>query len=268
MAGRGTFYTATYGNFAAPFLADIRARTYGRDIGQNGWLTVDEFLGFFDWLGLSTGSVVLDVGSGSGGPALFMAATLGCDVTGVELNPSGVTAANEQVQQQGLGSRARFLAADASQPLPLHDGAFTAVVCIDAINHLRGRLQVLRDWHRLLAPGGRILYTDPVVVTGLVSNEDIALRSSIGYSLFAPPGEDERLMAEAGFEMTRRADATANIASVSRRWHAARAEHRARLVEIEGETEFDSMQEGMSAVHRLSSERRLSRTVFVAEKRS
>src|SRR5262249_46330405 len=67
MAQHGTFYTATYGNFAAPFLEEIRAHTYGEDIGQNSWLTADEHRRFLSLLELSADSAVLDVGSGSGG---------------------------------------------------------------------------------------------------------------------------------------------------------------------------------------------------------
>jgi SAM-dependent methyltransferase len=266
MSASGTFYTATYGHFTVPYLGQIRAETYGEDIGQNGWLTVDEFTAFFGWLGLDAGSAVLDVGSGSGGPALYMARQLGCQVTGVDRSEPGVTAGNEEAQRQGLASQARFLAADASTTLPFEAGRFSAVMCLDAVNHLPHRLHVLEDWYRLLAPGGRILYTDPVVVTGLVSNEEIAARSSIGYSQFGPPGENERLITQAGFRLVRCEDGTANIAAVSERWHAARAKQRAYLTGIEGEAEFSNMQEGMSAVHRLSSERRLSRTVFVGEK--
>jgi SAM-dependent methyltransferase len=269
MPDDGAFYTATYGNFTAACLRQVRAETYGgEDIGQNGWLTAAEFRCFSGWLGIDAGSVVLDVGSGSGGPALFMARELGCRVTGVDRDEHGVAAANEQAQRDGLDGRAWFLAADASKPvLEFPAGAFTAVMCIDAITHLPGRGHVLEDWHRLLAPGGRILYTDPVVLTGLVSSEEIAARSSIGYTEFAAPGEDERLIAAAGFELLHREDATANIAAVSGRWHAARARHRTGLVQIEGETGFEEMQAGMATVHRLSSERRLSRIVFVGEKR-
>jgi ubiquinone/menaquinone biosynthesis C-methylase UbiE len=53
---------------------------------------------------------------------------------------------------------ARF-AADAGLPLPFADASFDAVVCIDAINHRPDRLGVLRDWHRVLKPGGRIMFT-------------------------------------------------------------------------------------------------------------
>jgi len=266
MSAQSTFYAATYGKFMAPCLREVRAETYGEDIGQSGWTTVGELTDFFAWLGLGASSVVLDAGSGSGGPAVYLARTLGCDVTGVERDVRGVATANEEAERQGLAGLARFIAADASQALRFTAGAFTAVMCVDAMNHLPGRLQVLRDWHRLLAPGGRILYTNPVVITGLVSTQEIALRSAAGPSEFASPGVDERLIAQAGFQLIRREDATAGIAAVSGRWHTARARHRASLAEIESETGFENIQEGMAAVHQLATERRLSRIVFVGEK--
>ncbi len=78
---------------------------------------------------------------------------------------------------------------DASDALPFADAQFDALVCIDAINHLPGRLSVLREWRRVVKEDGLILFTDPITVTGLLSNEEIAIRSSIGYFLFTPPGE-------------------------------------------------------------------------------
>ena len=59
-------------------------------------------------------------------------------------------------------------------------------------------------------------------MTGLLSNEEIAIRSSIGYFLFAPPGEDARLISEAGFVLERTEDTTENMATISKGRHDAR----------------------------------------------
>ena len=79
---------------------------------------------------------------------------------------------------------------------------------------------------------------------------------------------NERLIDEAGFALARREDVTENAAGVSRRWHDARADDREAMVKIEGAERYEGLQEFFSMVHRLTSERRLSRFVYVAEKRA
>ena len=117
--------------------------------------------------------------------------------------------------------------ADASQPLPFSDGSFDAISCIDALNHLPGRYAVFADWARLLAPGGRLLFTDPVTITGLVGAEELAIRSSIGYFDFAPLGEDERLLVAAGLKVLAVEDLTEAVAGVARHRCTARAQRAA-----------------------------------------
>lgn len=259
-------YDSAYGNFATAILEQVRREAFGKDIGQNNWLTADEYLRFFKWLELKSTSNVLEIACGSGGPALFMARTVGCRILGIDNNENGIATASQMAQEQSLDSRLRFQLADASQPLPFEDELFDSIVCIDAINHLPNRSHVLAEWYRVLKPDGRILFTDPIVVTGLLSNEEIAIRSSIGYFLFAPVGEDERLLKEASFELIRCEDVTENEVKVSRRWHDARAKRGDDLLKIEGEKTFEGLQQFLSVVYTLSNERRLSRFVFVARK--
>jgi ubiquinone/menaquinone biosynthesis C-methylase UbiE len=78
---------------------------------------------------------VLEVASGSGGPALFMVHETGCSVTGIELHQAGVAAANDAAGQRGLVDRARFMVGDARERLPFGGGSFDAVLCVDSINH-------------------------------------------------------------------------------------------------------------------------------------
>jgi hypothetical protein len=99
-----------------------------------------------------------------------------------------------------------------------------------------------------------------------VTNEELAARSSIGLFMFAPPGVNERLIEEAGFDLERREDVTENAAMTSKRWHDARAEDRAALLKIEGDERFQGLQEFFATVHRLTSERRLSRIVYIARR--
>lgn len=266
MSEKIDLFDSTYGHFEADVLARVRRKTFGEDFGQNSWTTAEEYRRWIRALGLRESSTVLEVASGSGGPALFLAKETGCRVHGVDINAHGIATANERARAMGLAARATFVEASADEPLPFPAESFDAVLCIDSANHFPRRLQVLVEWHRVLRPGGMALFTDPVVVTGLVSNEEFAARSSIGYFVFAPPGVNERLIEEAGFLLLQGEDVTENAAVVSGRWHEARAADRQALVQIEGETRYEGLQRFFHVVHRLTSERRLSRIAYLLRK--
>lgn len=261
------FYDSVYGRFADEVNAAVRAEAFGEEIGQNSWLSADEHRTFFGWLGLDESSEVLEVASGSGGPALFMVRETGCRVTGVDLHDDGVSAANAAASEQGLAGRARFLQVDARERLPFDDGSFDALVCIDSINHMYERAPVLRDWHRVLRPGGRVLFTDPIIVTGPLRREEMVIRSrGMGEFVFTPPGLDEALLEAAGFEEIRAEDRTPNMAAISAAWREARARREGQLDEIEGLDANARHQEFLTVVERLARERRLSRLAFVARR--
>jgi hypothetical protein len=91
-------------------------------------------------------------------------------------------------------------------------------------------------------------------------------RSSIGFFLFVPLEQTKQYIKSAGLHLLQCEDVTANIEATSGRWHASRERHRDALIQIEGKERFDGLQRFMATVHKLTSERRLSRFVFVAEK--
>jgi SAM-dependent methyltransferase len=257
-------YGTAYGHFAAQVFGEVRRETYGEEFGQSSWVTGEEYRRFIRLLGLGPADHVLDVGCGSGGPAVFLAREAGCRVTGVDVNEAGVRAGRDLAREAGLQEAVQFRQADVREPLPFPDGSFGAIVCMDAMCHLPDRGRLLGAWRRVLRPGGRLLYTDPVVVTGLVSNEELATRSSTGYFEFCPPGVNERLIGQAGFELVRAEDVTDNEAEVSGRWHDARQRHAEELTRLEGEDTFAGLQRFLSTVHRLTRERRMSRFVYLA----
>ena len=259
-------YNANYGNFQSELYAEIRREAFGEDIGQNSWLTTDELNRFLTWLDLCAGRVLLDVGCGAGGPALRAAAAAGCSVVGIDMHEDAIATANLLAAKRGLADRVKFQVADASFRLPFPDANFDAITCIDAINHLPERPRVISEWTRLLKPGGRLLFTDPITVTGPLTNEEIEVRSSAGFYLFVPTGYDERVIANSGLHLLVREDVTANMARVAEARRAARERRNVDLRQIEGGPAYERQQAFLAVVARVAKEGRLSRFVYVSQK--
>jgi ubiquinone/menaquinone biosynthesis C-methylase UbiE len=259
-------YNNAYGNYGLNTYRQVRIETYGEDFGQTSWVTTEESNAIPQRLGLSSDSFVLEVGCGSGGYALHIGEKWGCRIVGLDVNEPGVRNANELAKTRGLASRLRFDQCDASKHLPFDDNTFDAVFSNDALCHLPGRLQVLSEIFRVLKPGGRMLFSDALIIGGMISHEEIAQRSSIGFYVYSPPGENERLLEMAKFKHIRADDTTKSAAQIANRWYLAREKRKEELAATEGTTNFEGLQRFLSCVHALTSERRLLRYLYVARK--
>ena len=114
--------------------------------------------------GITAGLSVLDVGSGVGGPARFLAATCGCRVTGVDLSEPFVEAARYLTQRTGQGGQVSFETASALE-LPFEPGRFDVVLLQHVAMNISDRTGLYREIHRVLKSGGRFATFD-VVLTG------------------------------------------------------------------------------------------------------
>jgi cyclopropane fatty-acyl-phospholipid synthase-like methyltransferase len=266
LSDKRTHYDSNYGNFKNQLYEQVRREAFGEDIGQNSWLTAPELDKFLTYLILEPGKSLLDVGCGAGGPALRIAGAIGCSVVGIDAHAAAITTANSIAAQRNLSAQAKFREANASQTLPFSAATFDAITCIDAINHFPDRPQVLTEWRRVLKLGGRILFTDPIVITGPLSNAEIATRTSAGHYLLVPQGYDEKCLHDAGLRLIASENITCNMAEIADRRRAARAKHTSGLREIEGNSAFEAQQEYLRVASQIAAEGRLSRFLFVAEK--
>jgi sarcosine/dimethylglycine N-methyltransferase len=115
--------------------------------------------------GITGGVAVLDVGSGVGGPARFLAATYDCKVKGVDLSAPFVDAARyltERTQQSGQVS---FETASALA-LPFENGSFDVVLLQHVAMNIADRALLYREIRRVLKTGGRFAAYDVVSKSG------------------------------------------------------------------------------------------------------
>ena len=259
-------YNAAYARYEADVYRDARIETYGQDLGQTSWVTAEESSEIPRTLRLTKASNVLDVGCGSGRYALQVAETIECHVLGVDINEAGVRTAEQLAAASKISERVQFEVCDLAKPLRFGSAQFDAIFSNDVLCHIPGRPALLRELFRVLRPGGRFLFSDALVIGGLISHQEIATRSSVGYYLFSPPGENERLIADAGFQLLSVTDTSKNAALIARRWHDAREKRRDALVALESEASFDGLQQFFLCVSVLGNEGRLRRYLYVAEK--
>jgi ubiquinone/menaquinone biosynthesis C-methylase UbiE len=266
VSARVDLYDGAYANYGSEVYREVRLDTYGEDFGQTSWVTTEESRQIPRLLDLQSSSSVLEVGCGSGGYAVHLAENVGCSIVRLDVNEPGIRNANQLALARGLTARARFQQCDASKDLSFDDNTFDAVFSNDVLCHLAGRPKVLCEMFRVLKRGGNMLFSDALVIGGMLSHDEIATRSSIGYYVYSPPGENERLIEQAGFRQIRVIDTTENAARISKQWQQAREKRKKDLISVEGAGNFEGLQRFLSCVHCLTAERRLLRYLYFANK--
>ena len=108
---------------------------------------------------IEPGMVVLDIASGIGSSAIFLAERFGCQVAGVDYSRASVAAANEAASAAQVAHLVRFQQADAEE-LPFFAGQFDAIICECAFCTFPDKATAAAEFRRVLAPNGHIGISD------------------------------------------------------------------------------------------------------------
>ena len=140
---------------------------------------------------------VLDVCSGMGGPARWLAHRIGCRVTGLELNERRCQAASRLTTLTRLSGTVEFSCGNALA-MPFADGAFDVAVSQEAFVHVPDKPRLLAECARVVKSGGRIAFTD-IVQRGRLDDRDLArLRDEMAYPSVETIGGYRKLLQESG----------------------------------------------------------------------
>lgn len=191
-----------------------------------------------------TGLDVLEVGCGRGGGAAFVFDTFSPrSLLGVDLARSAIRRCQREHGRPGL----QFRTGDA-EALPFGDRSFDVVLSVESSHCYSHPDRFLREVHRVLAPGGRLLLADfrdtaPVVAKGaLFAADDVALL------------RDQ--VAAAGFVTIEEEDITANVIRalqldtpvrrprIERRVPRPLREHALAFAAVEGSPVFEAFADG------------------------
>lgn len=133
------------------------ARLLLGDSFHPGGLRLTERLG--EKLGLKPGTKVLDVASGKGETAIFLAQRFGAEVTGIDFGPENIRHAEARAADAGVGHLVRFEHGDAER-LGFPDASFDALICECAFCTFPDKSGAAAEFARVLRTGGKVGFSD------------------------------------------------------------------------------------------------------------
>jgi ubiquinone/menaquinone biosynthesis C-methylase UbiE len=208
-------YSAT-GRLADIIAAELRAA--GKDLAKlttADLAPIDEFhirgrkatVELAAMMEIGPGSLVLDVGSGLGGPARTLAELYQCHVTGVDLTSDFCAAANAMSRWVGLSDRTTFRQGDATA-LNFDAGSFDAAMTIHVAMNIAAKDAVYAGVRRVLKPGRIFAVYDVLQGEGGDVLFPVPWAREPSISHLATPDEMRRLLEGAGFTIVSEIDST------------------------------------------------------------
>ena len=158
-------------------------------------------------LPLAPGMKLLDIGSGLGGAARYLAARHGCDVTGIDLTAEYVSVANMLAARVGLADRVRYVEGSA-MALPFADASFDGATMLHVGMNIADKAALFRGVRRVLKPGGFFAIYDVMAEDGRLGDGggDLAYpvpwATTAATSFVEPAASYRARLAESGFVVT------------------------------------------------------------------
>jgi ubiquinone/menaquinone biosynthesis C-methylase UbiE len=193
-------------------LAELRPETlFTHDQDHYGGLEANDALA--QRARLKPGMHVADFCAGLGGPARYLAQKYGVHVIGIELNPVRVDGAIRLNQLVGMTDAVNMLLGDVTD-VDMPDASVDAVISQEALLHVPDKAKALREAHRILRPGGRLVFSDWVMHRPLSPEDTKILWSGIAAQDLQSISDYVAKLKEAGFQVEPPEDLTGQWAVI------------------------------------------------------
>jgi len=103
---------------------------------------------------------ILDIGCGEGKLANFLGATLGKEVSGIDISDTKLVKARESAEAQGISQLVHFVEGDASHMDNIANKSFKAIVSVYTLHELGDPNKALREMDRVLGIKGKLVLVD------------------------------------------------------------------------------------------------------------
>jgi 27-O-demethylrifamycin SV methyltransferase len=193
---------------------------------------------------LEPGLTVLDVGCGTGAPAVALALDCGVEVTGITTSAEGIEAARARAEAAGVAGQTRFEQRDGMDN-GFADESFDRAWVLESSHLMRRRDRLIAECARVLRPGGRIALCDIILRRPLgladvrrMRESLVLLRDVFGDARMEPLTEYERLMTECGLVVDELTDLTADTRPTFGAWRDTAERNRDEVVAMIGEADW------------------------------
>ena len=143
---------------------------------------------------------VLDIGSGLGGPARYLAHVYGCRVTGIDLTAEFVATAADLTRRTHLSDRVAFQQGSALD-LPFPDASFDLAWSQNVAMNIADRARYYAEMRRVLKPGGRLAIQDVAQGPGGPLHYPVMWADTPVTSFLRTPEETRALLEGAAFQV-------------------------------------------------------------------
>lgn len=172
---------------------------------------------------------LLDLGAGYGGAARYLADKYGCHVTCLNLSETQNERNRQMTRERGLDSRVDVVHGN-FEHLPFDDASFDCAWSQDAFLHSGARQRVIEEVARVLRPGGKIVFTDPMQREGAPRDVLEPILARIHLESLASFEAYREMATKAGLKLVEIEDLTPQLAN---HYAAVARELEARRDEIE-----------------------------------
>lgn len=201
-------------------------------------------------LSLTRDSRVLDIGSGVGGPARYLAHTIGCRVTALEVQPKLHALGADLTKRCGLDARVTHVRGDAPTQ-PFADAAYDAAVSWLAFLHIPDRARLCERLVRTLRPGGAC-YVEDLCMRAPFAKDDWRDLREVVFGLTVTSTDDYAAdFRRAGFTDVTATDLTDDWAPYAAARLAAWRENHAAYASVHGEGAYAAQEKFYAVIARL-----------------
>jgi ubiquinone/menaquinone biosynthesis C-methylase UbiE len=220
-------------------ILDLERAVCGCDYGGTSWTTRAEAEQMGRLLALGEGSKLLEVGAGSGWPALYLAGTTGCDATLADLPHDALRIAADRVATKPVAGEISYAVADGAA-LPFRSAHFDAISHSDVLCCLAPKRDVLNECRRVSRHGGKMAFSVISIAPDL-SGVDHARAVDSGPPYVEAECGYPELLAATGWRITEQIPASAEYEETGRRYIREVEARADAMVEFLGAAEFDEL---------------------------